>query len=254
VPGLSAHRIVLQLTEEQRKHIRQRTGLDTTLLGFEPRVPVLRCRFAGLLLEINRGVFPPQAASEPMVYCALRAAAAEHQPILVDVGTGCGAMALALAAARPDAVIYATDVSQRALRCARHNRRRLDNAGVRFRSGSLLDPIPARVRGHVAVVLGNVPYVPKAAHSRDDWPVGTAYGEGDDGLGLVRQFAAQARDVLRPGGTLVFQLAGGQWQSFAAELIALGYAAPDVVTYNGSGRACVGLATWQSEQRSRFNP
>jgi release factor glutamine methyltransferase len=245
VPGLSAHRIVLQLTEEQRDNIRQRTGIDTPFLAMESHVSMLRCCFAGVSLQVARGVFPPQPASEEMVRAALRVSAAGRNPILIDVGTGCGAIALALAAARPNAVIYASDVSSRALRCARRNRRRL-KLRVNFRTGSLLEPIPRSVRGRATVVVGNVPYVPSIAAIHDDWPAGTAYGEDRDGLGLVRKLAAQAREVLCPGGSLIFQIAGDQWSSFAEQLTALSYQEPQRVSYNGPNRACVGSCSWLS--------
>jgi release factor glutamine methyltransferase len=178
---------------------------------------------------------------------ALGAAAQWPDPFLIDVGTGCGAVALAAARKLPTATIYATDISEIALRSARENRARLGARNVRFIRGSLLSPIPKRFQGKAAVIVANVPYVPPrlSAAFAGAFPADSAIGVGEDGLGLVRDLAANARSFLAPGGSLVLQLADFQWASFTPELTALGYAPPELSKQSGAGPVA-GRLTWKS--------
>lgn len=220
--------VPLQLTPEQRELIRQRTGLTIATLPVEADVAVLRCRFAGITLRVNRGVFTPSAITERLFDLVREAVIGQRRPVIVDVGTGCGAVALALAAALPRASIFATEISETALACARRNRDRLQLRNVTVRGGSLLSPLPHRILGRVSVIAANVPYVPPHLSEafRHSFPAGTAIGPGADGLDLVRALARSARDFLLPGGSLVLQLAGHQWEPFSEELRALGYDVP----------------------------
>jgi len=220
--------VPLQLTPEQRELIRQRTGITIAMLPFEASVPVVRRRFAGITLRINRGVFTPSATTERLFELVIDSVAGRRRPVIVDVGTGCGAVALALAAALPRATIIASEISEAALACARRNRDRLGLRNVTIRGGSLLSPLPRRLRGKVSAIAGNIPYVPPGLSEavRQSFPAGTAIGPGGDGLDLVRELARSARDFLLPDGALVLQLAGFQWEPFTAELRDLGYDVP----------------------------
>ena len=220
--------LLIKLTDEQRQQILQQTGHNLQAIPVASRTASIRWTFAGIPLRVSRGVFVPSAVSEGLLESALSAAQEFDDATIVEVGTGSGAIAFALAAALPDAEIYATDLSELALRCARANRARLGYRNVHFRRGSLLEPVPARLHRKVAVIVANVPYVPPG-HEREFarfYPSGTAIGTGEDGLGLVRELAATAREFLRPGGSLVLQLISFQWPSFTEELLALGYSAP----------------------------
>ncbi|HEX2046093.1 MAG TPA: class I SAM-dependent methyltransferase, partial [Gaiellaceae bacterium] len=106
-----------------------------------PGHAVFRTRFAGIEVDSGAGVFLPVSFSEALLTAAHERLTERH-PTVVDVGTGCGAVALALASARSDAAVHGIDVSARALRWARRNGRRLGIPNVRFRRGSLLDPLP----------------------------------------------------------------------------------------------------------------
>jgi release factor glutamine methyltransferase len=217
--------VPLQLTPEQRELIRQRTGITIATLPFEATVSVVRRRFAGITLRIDRGVFTPSATTERLFELVADSVAGRRRPVIVDVGTGCGAVALALAAALPRASIIASEISETALACARRNRDRLGLRNVTIRGGSLLSPLPRRLRGRVSAIAANIPYVPPGLSEavKHSFPPGTAIGPGTDGLDLVRELARNARDFLIPGGALVLQLAGFQWQPFSAELRDLGY-------------------------------
>jgi release factor glutamine methyltransferase len=126
--------------------------------------------------------------------------------------------------------VIATDMSEAALRAARANRTRLRLHNARFVFGSLLTPLPRRLKSKISVIVANIPYVPPPLADAVEraFPEGSAIGQGKDGLDLVRELAATAREFLIPGGSLVLQLADFQWAGFGVELIALGYDAPEL--------------------------
>lgn len=218
----------LQLTAEQREQIRERFGIGFRSLPYFTSAPSALFPFGEIVLRVRRGVFAPNRATETLLRLVLDGAASRRNPVIVDVGTGCGAVAIGVARALPRASIYATDISDRALECARDNRRRLGVRNVTFRRGSLLAPLPSRLAGTVSVIGGNLPYLPPrlAAATRALFPAGTAIGVGDDGLGLVRSLADSARSVLMPGGSLALQCAGFQWPAVSRTLRDFGYRLP----------------------------
>jgi release factor glutamine methyltransferase len=199
------------------------------LRGYAAAAPRLgtvtaRARFDGIELDVGRGVFVPRPLAESMVQEAVRVLSSEPRGVALDVGTGCGPVALAVASAVPDVEIHATEVSRRALRWAARNRARLGTRNVHLHLGSLLDPIPARLHGRVRVLTANVPYVPpdewqRAWRGRESQVVGS----GSDGLGLHRRLVAEARRFLTGDGRIVLQMESRQWARFADELRALGY-------------------------------
>ena len=201
----------------------------TPLLGQSIR----RVRFAGIEVLVGPGVFRPMAVSEHIVDATLATVSSGYDAIVLEVGTGCGAVALAIARARPEASVFAADVSAAAVKWGRHNQHGLGTR-VRFYRGSLLEAFPSSLQGRASVVAGNVPYIP-ADHAQPasvDTP-GAIVGEGDDGLGLLRKLSADASSFLRPGGRLVIQLLASQWESFAGELHALGYEPESIVGQSG---------------------
>lgn len=206
---------------------------------------VVRCRFAGLELLAGPGVFLPRGASEPLVEVAaelLEGAPAEA--VLVDVGTGCGAVPLALATRRPGTVVVGTELDPAAAQWARRNAERL-GLPLEVHVGSLLDPVPRRLAGTVSVITGNVPCVVASDFSGADDAGRHAYvGGGADGLDLQRAVADQAAQLLRPGGWLVLQLAPAQWAAFQPELEQRGYV---VEVTRSNGAVQIRAARWSSE-------
>ena len=101
--------------------------------------------------------------------------------------------------------------------------------------------------GLVDAILTNLPYVNPANAAVVDWrePLSTIAGPHADGLGLMREIARHARDVLKPGGWLIFQIADWQWEPFAQDLGSLGYhvVAP---AERRPGHAIVACAQWGS--------
>jgi release factor glutamine methyltransferase len=164
---------------------------------------------------VTPDVLVPRPETELLVETALDLLRGVEHPLVVDVGTGSGCIALSLAAERPDARIHATDVSPAALAVAGDNARRLGLADrVSFVEGDLLQPL-ARHFGSIDLVVSNPPYVDEAAREslapevRDHEP-SLALFASDHGLGVYRRLAPAAHTALRPGGTLILELGAGQ--------------------------------------------
>jgi methylase of polypeptide subunit release factors len=194
-------------------------------------------RFAGIELAVGRGVFVPRGLAETIAKEAVRALSERPGPV-VDVGTGCGPIALAIGSAISGVEVHATETSRRALLWAERNRRRLRASNVHFHRGSLMDPVPPRLRGRIRVLTANVPYVPL-----EDWQDGwrgresQVIGTGADGLGLYRQLVRQARTFLSPDGRMLLQLGARHWPTFRDELEALGYRPQATLRQSGTDLA-----------------
>lgn len=185
----------------------------------------IRCRIAGVETRAGAGVFVPTPDAEHFVEMAGKRIEGIQRPTIIEVGTGSGAIALALASARSNAVVIGTELSGTAVRCARENARRLGLKRVTFSAGSLLDPVPTELHGHTDVIIANLPFYAASNYAAiGSVPRGTIEGTGGDGLDLFRQLARHARSVLRPGGCLLLQMFAWQWEILAPELAELGYA------------------------------
>jgi HemK-like putative methylase len=186
---------------------------------------VVRCRFSGVEVLAGPGIFVPEMTSERLVAASLDCLAAQENPIVVEAGTGCGAIALAVAAGHPGARVHAVEKFGPALGWARRNRRRLGQARVRLYRGSLLDPLPGDLAGRVGVVVANLPYVPATV-----WPdqgrlaKHAVRGQDEDGLGLYRRLLDQARTFLKPEGRIILEMGPYQVDAFRADARARGYA------------------------------
>lgn len=172
----------------------------------------------------------PRPETEILVEAALELLRPLERPLLVDVGTGTGCIALSLAAERPDADVYAVDVSSAALSLARRNARRLGLEGrILFRRGDLLDPV-RELAGRIDLVVSNPPYVDPAARDalapevRDHEPGVALFAPGEP-LSVYRRLLPAAAALLRPGGVLAVEVGAGQ----AAEVVSL--LAPSPLTH-----------------------
>ena len=207
------------------------TALMERRAGREPLQHIIgRAPFRSLELAVGPGVFVPRPETEQVAQFAIDAlrAAAGREPIGVDLGTGSGAIALALATEVPHALVYGVENSPEAFLWTRQNFREsgADNARAVF--VDLASALP-QLDGTVAVVISNPPYIPLGAIPRDPEvrlfdPEHALYG-GEDGLDVVRQVSRTARRLLHPGGTLVLEHGELQAAAIAAILAADGWRA-----------------------------
>jgi release factor glutamine methyltransferase len=171
------------------------------------RVPVQhltgRAPFRYLELAVGPGVFIPRPETELLVDWGLSIVATLDAPVVVDLASGSGAIALAMATECPQATVYAVERSPAALQWLRHNA-----AGVPLQivEGDVTDAATlSEVDGTVDLVLCNPPYVPDASpvdpEVRGYDPAEAVFG-GVDGLDVIRPVIARAAALLRPGGAL----------------------------------------------------
>lgn len=165
--------------------------------------------FCGLRLRVDPGVYVPRWDTEAMVRVAVDAL--PDAGVAVDFCTGSGAIAAVLRAHHPDATILATDIDPAAVACARAN-------GVDAHLGDLDAPLPAHLGGSVDVVTAVVPYVPtESLHllPRDTlaYEPRHALDGGQGGVDVLARVIATSTRWLRPGGTIVLELGGGQSRS-----------------------------------------
>jgi release factor glutamine methyltransferase len=162
--------------------------------------------FWSIELEVNRDVLIPRPETERLVEVALDLIPKDAKPEIADLGTGCGAIAAAIAVERPACRILATDISPRALAVARRNFRRLGIANARFCAARWLEPF-SRLR--LELIVCNPPYVadddPHLLKGDLRFEPRLALAGGADGLDPIRSVAAAARDHLKAGGALVFE-------------------------------------------------
>lgn len=164
--------------------------------------------FRHLELAVGPGVFVPRPETETVVQYAIDALvnSAEPAPIGIDLGTGSGAIALAMATEVPHARVFAAELSEDAHAWASRNVEGVENLTLVL--SDLRDAFP-ELDGTASVVISNPPYVPDAAVPRDPEvrlfdPAMALYG-GEDGLDIVRVLSGRALDLLRPGGLLVIE-------------------------------------------------
>lgn len=174
--------------------------------------------FCGLRIAVTPGVFVPRQRTALLV--RLATARARPGAVVLDLCCGTGALGAAVAAAVPGVQVHAADVDPAAVACARRNLAPWDGRVV---EGDLFEPLPGQLRGQVAVLLANVPYVPTAAiadlppEARDHEPRRALDG-GPDGLAVLRRVAAEAPAWLTPGGVLLTESGGDLAPGAAAAL------------------------------------
>lgn len=190
------------------------------------------CGFYGLRLRVGPEVLCPRPETELLVDLLLAEHPAGPDPTrMVDLGTGSGAIALALAAQRPDLHLVGTDRSPEALAIARDNARTLGVA-IEWRLGDWCDALRPDETGTFQAIVSNPPYIPQAVWEnlepevRDHEPFGALVG-GDDGLAPYRIIPAQAWPFLRPGGLLAVEHGQGQSEDVQTLFRLAGY---DAVT------------------------
>ena len=168
------------------------------LLGWAAMGPVT--------LEVGPGVFVPRPETELLLEWGLAFVADRQHPLVVDLCTGSGALALAVAAARPDAEVHAVDVDHTALAWARRN---MADSQVRLHAGDVTDPdLFTELDARVDLVLCNPPYVPGGTvvppEVGEHDPFKAVFA-GSDGLTVIRHVVNLAARLLKPGGAVAIE-------------------------------------------------
>ena len=209
-------------------------GRFEALLGQRAdRVPLQhltgRAPFRYLELAVGPGVFVPRPETELLVGWALEQLSPVAEPVVVDLGSGSGAIALSIAAEHPGARVTAVERDPGAIEWTRHNARARAAAGdtpVEVVAGDMTDPgLLRHLDGAVDLVVSNPPYVPDGARVprevADHDPPLALWG-GPDGLDVVRGLVGTAARLLRRGGALGIEHADQQGASVPAVVRASG--------------------------------
>ena len=182
--------------------------------------------FYGLPFRVTPDVLIPRPETEHLVEKAIELAGHFQHPRIVDIGTGSGAIAVALAHKLQDAQITAADISEAALSIARDNAKRNGVADtIRFLQGDLLAPVNDE---RFDLVVSNPPYVPASDRDtlsvevRDHEPA-LALFAGNDGLDIYRRLVPAAHAALVPRGFIALEIGYGQAPSVEAELSSVGF-------------------------------
>ncbi len=210
--------------------------------------------FWSLDLRVTPATLIPRPETESLVERALARLPADRPVRIADLGTGSGAIALALASERPSARIVATDCSPAALAVARQNARRLQLDNVSFRLGGWCQALDDQ---RFAMIASNPPYVrehdPHLNQGDVRFEPGLALIAGPDGLEALRHIAANARRHLTPNGDLFLEHGHDQRKDLTGILQQAGYQAvrsyPDL-----AGLDRVTHAVWPGEGHPRHRP
>ena len=197
--------------------------------------------FCGLRVAVEPGVFVPRLRSSVLV----RRAAADLRAgdVAVDLCCGTGAIGAALAAAVPGLEVYAADLDPVAVSCARRNL-----PPERVFAGDLYDALPVALRGRVAAVVANAPYVPTDAIATmppeaREHEHRIALDGGPDGLDVQRGVIAGAPTWLAPGGRVLVETSRGQAEGTASLMHAVGFAVDVWTDADVDGTAVIGCRT-----------
>ena len=215
-----------EITDVQAQEI---TNLYARRLNREPLQHITGTAFfRNLELQVGRGVFIPRPETEFVAQLAIDAlrSVAAAAPIAMDLGTGSGAIALAMATEVPNAKIYAVEKSADAFPFTQKNFETYGDENATLVHGDLADAFE-ELNGTASVVASNPPYIPLAAVPRDvevrlHDPALALYG-GEDGMQVMHLVSATAKRLLHTGGTLVVEHADSQGEQVSQLLLADGW-------------------------------
>jgi len=197
-----------ELTDAQEKNYLSALRLRA---GRRPLQYILGTQcFYGCELRVDESVLIPRPETETLCERTLTCMEGFRLPKVADVCTGSGAIAVAVKKNRPDAEVWATELSEEALRVARENARR-NAAEIRFLQGDLLSPLQTQ---RFDIIVSNPPYIKTAELSTLQPEVRReprmALDGGEDGLRFYRRLAKEAPEYLKRGGRILLELGDGQ--------------------------------------------
>jgi release factor glutamine methyltransferase len=203
-----------------------------------------RWGFRRLELDVDARVLVPRSETELLVDRCLALLDGQEQPAVLEVGTGSGAIALAIKDERPDAQVVASDLSADALAVARANAERL-GLEIGFAQSDLLESVPG---GPFQLIVSNPPYVSESELATLEPEVAEheprlATVAGPDGFEVYSRLLPQAAERLVHGGFIALECGAGQAPALVAELARVGYADAGV-DRDLSGIERVVWATW----------
>lgn len=218
-------------------------GFALRRIAHEPVARIVgRKEFWGLDLDVSAATLVPRPDTETVIEAALavlrESAPSDRDLRIADIGTGSGAILLALLSEFTDAHGIGTDISDAALAVAQENARRL---GLDERASFVRGDYAAGLRGPFNLIVSNPPYIPSAeiaALDPDvrDYDPRLALDGGSDGLAAYRALAPQAAALLHPGGALVLEIGAEQGGAVSAILRNAGLAVSNPPRRDLAGR------------------
>ncbi|MFC1949735.1 peptide chain release factor N(5)-glutamine methyltransferase [Chloroflexota bacterium] len=177
--------------------------------------------FYGLDFYVDSSVLIPRPETELLVDKVFELSKERSLSTIADIGTGCGAIAISLAANLPQARIYATDISAAALEVALSNcwKHGMEDRIILL-EGDMLDSLPEPVD----IIVANLPYVREselATVNTHDFEPSLALGGGADGLDKIRRLCGQVSEKLSPGGSMLLEIGQGQGEAVTGLLRSL---------------------------------
>lgn len=189
--------------------------------------------FWSLDFLVTPEVLIPRADTELLVEMALEHLEGRQNVRVLDLGTGCGAIALSIAAERPDILVVATDASAEALQIAKLNAKHFQISNVEFALGNWFDAIKNEANQMFDMILSNPPYIakfdPHLSIGDLRFEPNRALVAGVEGMDDLHTIISQASSYLLPGGQLLVEHGYDQEQAVAREFAAAGYL--DIVNF-----------------------
>jgi len=222
--------------------------LQRRLTGEPVQYIIGHIEFCGLCIKVGKGVLIPRPETELLVEEVIRAISDQRSAVssktvkslsLLDLCTGTGCIALALAREFPEAGVYGTDLSKEAVAYAKKNAKANNIENIRFRQGSLFDAVKAK---RFDIITANPPYIRRdeietLQREIRDWEPVAALDGGLDGMDFYRAILSSVGDYLNPDGFIFVELGYDQAEGVQKIARAEGFSEITVIKdYAGIGR------------------